>query len=342
MGLARDLSHLPTPARPSDEGCPPDAEPRFAHLLAERWAEQDREEGDRPRARKGARFRHSDAGGCSRALAYAALDVPASNPMDLSGTFTVRLGTMVHDAWQRVIEDLFPGAEVEMKVGSGERAGHIDAVVTIPEGGEPIEDLTIIADGETTLIPASTPDKVIAIEGKTVGGFAYKLAVGERGAPQGPKHAHIVQAALNASEVSADEAVVVYWSKDSISVQAAERKRIGELARFCAEWTFTREQYEPIAQQELERIDAILALVDEGSLPGRRYPDPALPQRHVIVDPKTGRWEERNGDTLVDTGTWWACGYCRWQGTCAQTPAGRAPIDVLVEIGALPSLEVVR
>lgn len=326
MALARDLSHLPAPAKTRDEGCPPDPQPRFAHLLAEAWAEQDGEEGDRPRARKDARFRHSDAGGCSRAIAYAALGVPASNPMDLAGTFTVRLGTLVHDAWQRVLEDRYPGAEVEAKVGSGERAGHIDAVVTIPKvgtGGAFIE-------------------KVVAIEGKTVGGFAYKLAVGERGAPQGPKHAHIVQAALNASEVNADEAVVVYWSKDSISVQAAARKRIGELARFCAEWTFPRERYEPIAENERRRVDSILALLDEGTLPGRRYPDPELPVRHVIVDPKSGRWEQRDDDQIVDTGTWWACGYCRWQDTCAQTPAGRAPVSTLVDIGAMRRLEAVR
>lgn len=313
MAVARDLSHLPTPARTRDIGCPPDDAPRFAQLLAEQWAAEDQAAGERPRARAGARFRHSDAGGCSRALAYAALGVPASNPMDLSGTFTVRLGTLVHDAWQAALQAKHPGATVEVKVGSGERAGHIDAVVR-------------------------TDEWVSAIEGKTIGGFAFKLAVGERGAPQGPKHSHIIQAALNASEVNADEAVVCYWSKDSISVQAAARKGIDDLTRFCAEWTFPRDAYEPIAQAERARVDGILALLDQGTLPARKYPDPELPRGAVIVDPRTGRWEvhdDEEDSRIVDTGSWWACAYCRWQDTCTATPAGRTPVaDVAVTLGA--------
>jgi hypothetical protein len=42
MPLARDLSHLPSPAKTRDDGCPPDSTPRFAHLLAEHWATEDR------------------------------------------------------------------------------------------------------------------------------------------------------------------------------------------------------------------------------------------------------------------------------------------------------------
>ncbi|MGH2685310.1 MAG: hypothetical protein ACRDJP_07585, partial [Actinomycetota bacterium] len=115
MGLAKDLSHLPSPARTRDDGHPPDTAPRFAHLLATKWAQRDISEGDRPLAKAGARFRHSNAGGCSRALAYAALSVPESNPMDLAGTFTVNLGRMVHDAWQEALQEIYPGAEVEVK-----------------------------------------------------------------------------------------------------------------------------------------------------------------------------------------------------------------------------------
>lgn len=328
MALAKNLSHLPSPAKTRDDGCPPDPQPRFAHLLAEAWAERDTTAGERPRAKANARFRHSDAGGCSRAIAYAALGVPQSNPMDLSGTFTVGLGTMVHDAWQAALMDRYPDAHVEVKVGSGERAGHIDAIVR-----QEIEPLL-----GTDPVPWVT-----AIEGKTIGGFAYKLAIGERGAAQGPKHAHLVQAALNAAEIDADEAVVAYWSKESVSVQAAARKGIDELTRFCAEWSFSREQYTPIAEAEQARVDSILALLDDGQLPARKYPDPELPKGHLIIDPKAGRWELADAEgNVIDTGTWWACGYCRWRDTCAKTPAGRARVSTLVEIGATPRLEVVR
>src|SRR5690606_38755958 len=85
------------------------------------------------RAFPDARFRHSDAGGCARAIALSALDVPESDPMDLTGVWNTRLGTLVHDAWQEVLRQRFPGATVETRVRSanGEGAGHIDAVVRI-------------------------------------------------------------------------------------------------------------------------------------------------------------------------------------------------------------------
>jgi len=338
MALARDLSDLPSPARTREGGRPPDTDPRFAHLLAVAWQAEDEAEGPRSLARQGARFRHSDAGKCARAVAYAALGVPPSNPMDLAGVFTVRLGTLVHEAWQAALVARYPDAEVEVKVGSGERAGHIDAVVRIPvlQPGTsgPSDPQGELSQGRS--VAERSRVRTICIEAKTIGGFAYKLAVGERGSPQGPKHDHIMQGALNAVEVDADEMVIAYWSKDSISVQAAARKGIDELGRFCAEWSFTREQFEPVAAAERARVDGILALLDEGTLPARRFPDPELPKGHVVTDPTSGQWQVTDADDrIVDTGTWWACnGYCRWQDTCVKTAAGRQPIaEVAVTLG---------
>lgn len=308
MTIKRDLSDLPTPATLQDHGRKPDPEPRFVHLLVQSWVDAD--PGPKPRAHKAARFRHSDAGKCARAVAYAALDVPPSNPMDLSGYWNTGLGTRIHEMWQDVIAARFPEAELEPKVLLGSGAGHIDAVVPLA-------------------------DRKVVIELKSTGGFAYKLAIGERGTAQGPKFEHIVQGALNAKAQDADELVICYLSKEAISVAAADRKGFSEVVRFAAEWTFTRDEYQPYADAEVARIDGILALLDEGTLPARKIPDPELPPGHVITDPTSGQWQVHNAEGgIIDAGSWWSCLYCGWQDKCAATSAGRQPTaEVAVTLG---------
>lgn len=301
--LAADLSDLPRPARTTDDGWAPDPAPRFVHLLADQWQRDNTERGPKQRAHSDARFRHSDAGKCARAVALAALNVPPSDPMDLTGVWNTSLGTLVHDAWQAVIADRYPDAQIEPKVQTinGEGAGHIDAV---------------FPDGTT-----------IAFELKTCGGFAYKMAVGERGTPQGPKLEHQIQAALNGKAVDADEVVIGYLSKEAVSVNAAKRNNLSELGRFCAEWTMTRDEYMPVADAEEARVSGILALLDEGTLPARKIPAADVPSGATIVDPRTGRWELRNQTGQVeDTGSYWGCGYCNFCTLCAGHESGRCDI----------------
>lgn len=329
--IKQDLSHLPSPAKTTGDGLAPDPAPRFAHLLVEQWREDEQRKGDLARAHTDSRFRHSDAGNCARAIAYAALDIPASDPMDLSGYWNTGLGSRVHDMWQAALTERYPNAAIEQKVRTvgADGSGHIDAVVRIPEGtwvDAPPSDLHPSGVGEW--VP-----KVVAVELKTVGGFAFKMAVGERGAAQGPKSDHLLQAALNAAAVDADEAVVVYLAKEALSVNVAKRKGFDEIGRFAAEWTLTREQYLPLAQAEAERVSGILELLDDGTLPLRRFPSAELPKGHEIQDPATGRWEVRGADgDVLDTGTFWACGYCRWQTTCGHVGPGRVPVEQVVEI----------
>jgi hypothetical protein len=315
--IERDLSGLPAATTTSQAGWAPDPQPRFGHILAEKWA---RERTEKAHAIEGSRFRHSDAGACSRAIAYAALKVPESNPIDLAGLFIAGQGTLIHDAWQAVLQARYGhNAEVEVKVGEGDESGHIDAVVQYQPWG-------------TALI-------VVSIELKTVDGYAYKLAVGERGPAQGPKWQHMIQGALNASRVQADESVIVYLARGAISIQAAARKKIDELSRFVAEWTMPQETYEALAQRERTRIGKILEMVDSGTLPARKIPDPELPGRHLIVEPRTGGWvaTDENGMT-TDAGSCWQCAYCRYQDVCVQTKAERTPVDVLRQIGVLDAV----
>lgn len=310
MSLKADLSHLPTPARTSGSGWAPDPEPRFIQALAEKWRDENEAAGPKPRAVETSRFRHSDAGKCARAIAFAALDLPPSNPMDLSGVWNTSLGTAVHGMWQEVVAELHPTALIEPKVSTidGLGSGHIDAV--FPDGTK------------------------VAFELKTVGGFAFKMAVGERGNAQGPKTEHVMQASLNGVAVDADEVVIGYLAKETLSVNVAAKKGFSELGRFAAEWTIPRDQYEPIAAAEAARVSGILALLDSGQLPARKFPPGELPHGAEIVDPTTGRWEVHENGKVVDVGTWWACGYCNHRDRCAGTEAGRQPIETVVGIAA--------
>lgn len=314
MPIANDLSHLPRAERSTD-GEPPDPTPRFVQLLVERMAAENQAAGDKPTAH-GTRLRHSDAGKCARALGYSAAGVPKSNPMDLAGTWVTSLGTMIHEAWQEALAERYPDAEIEPKlqIDGLDASGHADAVLSI-----------LVGDGARRIL----------FELKSVGGFSYKMKVGERGAAEGPSHEHKIQGALNAVAVDADEMVIGYIATEAISRPAAQRKGIDELTRFVAEWSYARDEFEPWADTERHRMEGILGLLDEGLLPARKIPSPELPVGAEIIDPAKGRWEQRNAEgVVVDTGTWWACGYCAWQDTCTETKPGRIPLaDVPVELG---------
>jgi len=243
--------------------------------------------------------------------------------MDLSGVWNVTLGTLLHEAWQAALVERFPDAEVEVTCATvgADGSGHIDAVIR-------------------------TAERVTAYELKTIGGFGYKAATGtaRKGTPaEGPKSEHLLQAALNGAAVDADEVVVGYLSKESLSVNVAERFGASELERFCCEWTFTREQYEPLAAMEAERVATVLGMVADGNLAPRHLPE--MPKGARVIDVAKGAWvlEHISGDDCdpndegtritVDTGRVWQCGYCNRRTLCATTEPGLIPLSSLTERG---------
>lgn len=321
MPIARDLSDLP-PADPRD-GLVPDPTPRFASVLADQWAEENDLAGDKATA-LGTRFRHSDAGKCSRALAYTAAGISKSDPMDITGVWNTSLGSLVHEQWQDALTARFPDAEVEVRCATvgADGSGHIDAVIRTE-----CEDCERCTDGWRT----------IAYELKTVGGFAFKAAVGaqRKGTPaEGPRTSHLLQAALNGAAVDADEVVVGYLAKECISANVAKRFAIlDDVGRFAAEWTLTREQYEPLARLEAERVAGILGLVDDGLLAARKTPE--MPAGAEVTDPASGDWVRMVDGEVAETGNTWECGYCSYRTLCSATEAGRIPVESVVTIGAV-------
>lgn len=213
---------------------------------------------------------------------------------------------------QRGQDPLPEGAPVRQ----GEHLRHADG----------IEDVPGVRAGEEPSRPRTTT--TVAYELKTVGGYGFKAAVGKirKSTPaEGPKLEHVLQAGLNARALGADQAVVGYLAKECISVNVGAGMEA--LDRFAAEWTFTRDEFDPLVDAEIARLQGILDLVDEGSLPARKFPAGLIPARAEIVDPIKGRWEEKDAaGGLVDTGTFWACGYCDYRTTCAATKRGRIPV----------------
>jgi hypothetical protein len=306
-GLKRDLSDLPVARGTTDKAWAPDDDPTFGRLVFDAWHELEMLDDGMPMAAKTARFRHSMAGACARAVAYRALGIEPSNPLDAVAHYVVHIGNLIHQDWQRLLQMAYPDAQIETKVVSedGSMAGHVDGY---------LDQL----------------QQTIAIEGKSVGGYAFKLAVGCPPAsrvPQGPKFSHVLQGALNGLRLDADLVKIIYWSKEPISVSIARDRGFDDVQRVIAEWTLTREQYEPLARKEEERIQAILALVDEGTLPRRRVPDPDMPLRHLIVRPEDGSYVGLDeAGQISDTGRYWGCDYCPWQDYCVTRGAEQEPI----------------
>lgn len=314
MTIKRNLDDLPTPGTSQKgSGWAADDAPRFAHLLATKWHAENMAAGERPHAVKGTRFRHSDAGGCARKIAYKAAGLAPTNPMDITGSWNTRLGTMIHDAWQEALQEAYPYAEIEVASQAfAEGSGSMDALINIPDG------------------------PLVSYELKTVGGYAFKSAIGKirRGTPpEGPKSDHIIQGALNALAHNADELVIGYLAKETLSKNYDD---VPDISKFTAEWSMTREQFEPIARLEIERIEGILALLDKGELAARKVPG----YPGVIVNVNEAIYELSDAVGPSTMGTIWNgsfCTYCAFFDLCRAQPmgavaAGRIPVEQMVEL----------
>ena len=81
----------------------------------------------------------------------------------------------------------------------------------------------------------------------------------------------------------------------------------------------TADEFEPIAEDEIKRLELGLRAIEaEVDMPRIVMPDDdaASMRRATVTDPKTGAWEIRKGDNLVDAGEYWLCLYCDWNDQC--------------------------
>lgn len=310
MAIKKDMSKVAAAAH-DNTGEPPDSEPRYGPALAQAWFDQI-DQTPKPHAFD-TRLRNSDAGKCTRQIQYAVIGADKTEPMTPAGYWVTGLGTIVHERWQEAMLKAWPEAEAEVKVRyeDFESSGHIDLVIPAKRQG----------DG-AKLTPT------VSLELKTINGWGFKQAVGARGAAQGPRHSHKLQCALNAVAADADEMVIVYLAMENIS--PAELKRLlgrepsfewDDYRKFTAEWSYTREQFEPWAEAEMKRMTRVLEFTDDKQLVPRFEPE--MPAGARIVDPSKGTWQQVKDGSIVAAGSTWMCNYCSWRSRCIEDgPSG--------------------
>jgi hypothetical protein len=271
----KDLSHLPRAQE--IEGLAPDADTTFVTVLVDELAKQP----PKPKV-SDTLSRHSSAASCLKREALLR-DGVEPEPMDLAGLHVTNIGTMVHEAWQDALAHTYGDPYVQFEVPTTIEdltSGSCDALLTLPDHPRHVLEL------------------------KTTGGYGYKLMVGERGIAQGPKSSHMVQLALNVMGLDADKGTLVYLSNEAISAGAAEGKGFSEANRFGAQWTFTREQLQPLADEWLAQLAWV-----------RDHPTDEVPRfvphempKGARLNPETGTWTLEIDGEIVDTGSYWSKG----------------------------------
>jgi hypothetical protein len=277
----------------------------FVEAIGTEWYKHYVESGQthKPFSVEGARWRASWAGMCARRIAYSVAKIEESDPPSATDAWRFKIGSLAHEEIQAVVNRLFPDSQVEMAVKIDKHgAGSIDLYIVLPDG--------------TTYL----------IELKTIGSTGWGGLFPSTKDESGAKYQAIMQGAVSAAALGdrqPDYLMVAYWSLEP--AQEWRRRSLGmpdsDFGRFSAQWTFSKEEYLQIAEEEIDRMERIVELVDEEpngwQMVPRVIPDPWKP-RHEIVDPAASQYRERNGagwvKKLVKT---WECNYCPFQSFCA-------------------------
>lgn len=311
MPIVNTIDHLP---RSSSAGTPPTKNPFMIAAISkafDKWyEEQGYKEKDLAIPEAGP-YRGSYASKrCDRQLYYALAGTEPTDPPTIASYWTFYLGQMVHEGTQPAILAAYPGA-MEM----------VHDLRTIGIPGSSHSDLCIVVgdDTERTLT-----------EIKSMNGFAFKKrATAFQGPPDGPMYGAVLQAVMNAAAEGINRVVVLFFSLETVSPNLAEwLAEDNDAGRFMAEWHYTVEEMQPQLEAEARRINQILDLIEDNKavpedtegkgkpetyiLPPRELHDPEYPAGAVVQAPLKGKapWTLVQDDQIIDTGTFWGCGYC--------------------------------
>lgn len=301
----------------------PDNSPRYAHALGVQFADTLAAAFGTPPDDDLPLIGNHEVGACARAVSFAAAGIDHTDPLDTAGAWTAGIEAHVLSLWQHSLPAFAAPASVRTNVVcavdgiDGEFAAH--AVIESDSSASP--------DGPTLR------RRTVAML-NIIGGYAYKQIVGDKYEPRGPREQDVRQAALIGGACDADEVVIAYVSLEKVSPAAASRRQLGPVTRFAAEWTLSREEYEPVAASERSRLSGVLGLLDgdEPTLAARKIPDEEIVTGATVTDPTTGRWErwEATPDGhvgLTHEGNTYRCAYCPFRSACvlADDP-GRFPL----------------
>jgi hypothetical protein len=246
-------------------------------------------------------LRYSSTFSCGRQQGYAAFDADPTEPMDHAGAWVTGLGTIVHEALQDAISRRFPSAQFEVPSMIGDFiSGSCDALISTHDVGSNY--------GGTHVL----------YELKTMGTYAFDKQVGWnrlRGTisnPQGPAGKAVAQAGLNAlgiegenPEIRIETLVMGSIGFEALSQQKAKNLGIEGVNRFLAEFEVPREEWEPLAIEELKRLEGFAFTIDTGYLPDRWAQD-----------------DDNKFMTLDPNGRAWQCEYCAFKSVCMDDGPG--------------------
>lgn len=278
---------MATYTRSSDH---PVQHPVLTGVLAQIVAAESAAEGRRETAFP-TLVRYSDAGKCARAIALERLVPEGEQEVDIASAYVMWLGRLIHEHVQSAIVETYGGiAEKTSRIGDL-CAGHADWT-------------GIIADTELGKI---------CYELKTEGAYAFDKAVGlnrksyTRKNPEGPKASARIQGALNAVANDCDTLIIGVLSMQAVSIQLAEKVDYSELDRICGEWHYSRAEFSPWAELEVERARIIEKDLEEGLFPLRMAIGDEM--EPLALEP-----EKVNHDTGQPRQ--WQCVYCRVKDAC--------------------------
>ena len=271
------------------------AYPVSSPLFSDLWIRQIEKQDHRKPTALGTPFRFSDALKCPRALAFTAMGVDESDPIDAAGLHVTTIGTWLHEKVQEAIGKKYPGAKFELASGNDSISGSCDGLVN----------------------PGGFEGGLMLLEIKSVSNFPFNKAIGVQGmgyrakrvSPEGPSRSHLVQTALNAYFHDAETCVLIYVAKEAMSANVADRLGFSTYDRFLAEWHIPRDVWLPLAVEELARVEEIKLRLPE--------------------IPNGLGWDDKKGWVSTsphDSSPHYACGFCNFRTTCAAYEAG---VDVL-------------
>ena len=272
----------------------------------------------------GTPLRYSSAYGCGRQQGYAGLGFQPTEPMDESGAWATGLGTIIHEALQESLSRAFESAQFEVASKLGDISGSCDALIATAELGE----------GEGPALDDIAGTHVL-YELKTMGTYSFDKQTGwnrmrgTEGEGEGPALKAIAQAGLNALGIMAgNRDIKIEWlvmgsiTFEALSKNKASKMGVEGVNRFLAEYWIPREEWEPIAMAERDRMDAISWTLNQGFLPNRiGLGDNGSP---IDLDPNRGNN--------------WQCDYCAFRTACVQDGGSQLRImdSVLASEEGLP------
>ena len=250
-------------------------------------------------------LRYSSTFSCGRQQGYAAFNADPTEPMDEAGAWVTGLGTIVHEALQEAIGRRFPSAQFEVPSMIGDfLSGSCDALI------------------DTYDVGTNYGGTHVLYELKTMGTYAFDKQVGWnrlRGTinnPQGPAGKAVAQAGLNAlgiegenPEIRIETLVMGSIGFEALSKNKANNMGIEGVNRFLAEFNIPRSEWEPLATEELARMEGMAFNIDAGYLPDRLAinDDGNL----VILNPVSSAWQ---------------CEYCMFRSLCHDDGEGQVRI----------------